>query len=411
MKVLIVDDNISKAGKLIALLVEAGINREDVHVVVSAMAARDRLRNERFTLMVLDLLLPLREEDAPAISTAIGLLEEIAERDAYHKPLHIVGFTAYPEAESEALQKFKRRLWTIVNYDETTNDWEEIFRNVASYLRGAPNKAEGRTYQTDLCVITALQIELDAVYALNWEWQEPEPLDDSTFIRRGSFISEGVSCSVVAACSPRMGSVAAGLLATKLINHFTPRFIAMPGICAGVRGKVEIGDLVLFDPAWEWPSGRLSDGESGSYLEPSPHQIPLSEFVVARAEQLKRQDSIWADAIRSWPGVEAPPSTPRLLIGPGASGSAVVAHAATIDAIKQQHRRLLAVEMEVYGVYAAARASSWPRPTAIGLKAVCDFADDTKADTHQKFCCFVSAHGMRLFFERYMADVSGLAGT
>lgn len=410
MKVLIVDDMAGKADKLRALLVEAGIPRLAIEVVASAMAARDRLRTESFTLMVLDLLLPLREQDQPAVSVALDLLEEIVERDAYHKPQNIVGFTAYPEAEGQALEKFKRRLWTIVSYDAMTSDWEEVFKNMASYLLRQEAEAGKRAYRTDLCIVTALQIELDAIFALNWDWQDPEPLDDATFVRRGRFVSGGKSCSVVAACAPRMGSVAAGLLSTKLISHFAPRFVAMPGICAGVRGKVEIGDLVLFDPAWEWASGKIADDDGGSYLEPSPHQIPLSEFVVARAEQLKRQEGAWRSAFESWAGDPAPPNTPKLFIGPGASGSAVVSHAATVEAIKQQHRRLLAVEMEVYGVYAAARASSWPRPTALALKSVCDFADDTKADTHQKFCCFVSARGTQLFFERYMTEIATLAG-
>ena len=410
MKILIVDDNVSKAGKLVALFVDAGMPRPDIEVVVSAMSARDRLRVERYELVVLDLLLPLREEDQPALQSALDLITEVCERDVYYKPRRIVGFTAYPEAELKAVSAFKERLWTIVRFDATTSAWETEFRNVAEYLLRIEREPTRNKYATDLCVVTALQIELDAVYSLPWNWSESEPLDDMTFVRRGTFQSHGTTRSVVAACALRMGSVAAALLTSKLIGRFFPRFVAMPGICAGIKDKVRVGDTVLLDPVWEWPSGKLCDGDGGTYLQPSPHQIALSEFLLARAEQLRRDDQVWLKIAKTWNG-ERPEHAPRLLVGPGASGSAVVADTATVDSIKQQHRKLMAVEMEAYGVYAAASSSASAKPTALAFKTVCDFADEEKADKWQTYACHMSAQSLAAFFERYMGEIHELAGT
>jgi nucleoside phosphorylase len=393
------------------LFVECGLDRECIEIVVSAMKARERLRATRYELLVLDLLLPLREEDAPTVESAIDLLEEIGERDAYFKPRHIVGFTAYPEAEVRATEAFRRRLWTIVSFDPTTTDWQAPFRGVAKYLIRLGKEPASANYEVDLCIVTALQLEMDAVHSLAWNWNDSEPLDDMTFIRKGTFESGGEERSVVTACCRRMGSVAAALLTAKLIERFRPRFVVMPGICAGVQGKVAIGDTVLMDPVWEWPSGKLvEEADGGTYLQPAPHQIAVSEFVIARAERLRQDSQFWRSVAASIEG-EKPEQGFHLHIGPGASGSAVVTDPTTMGAIKAQHRKLLAVEMEVYGVYAAARASAVPRPTALAMKTVCDFADEAKADQWQRLAAQVSSKVVAQFFERYMREMDALAGS
>ncbi len=410
MKILIVDDNINKAGKLAKVLSEEGIDRGDIEIVSCAMEARERLRKERFDLLVIDLLLPLREEDDPELNTALDLIKEITERDVYFKPSNIVGFTAYTDAVIEANSAFNQRMWAIVSYDPTTNSWETQFRYMARYLVESLSQSTPLHYGTDICVVTALQIEMDAVYRLPWVWEEPEPLDDSTFIRRASFTVNEQIFQVVTACAHRMGSVAAALLTSKLINAFRPRFIAMTGICAGVKDKVNIGDVVLFDPVWEWPSGKLVDGDGGTYLQPSPHQIPIADFIVARAEEMRNDKMLWVGIQNLWPA-EAPAHTLKLVLGPGASGSAVIADSATVPAIKLQHRKVTAVEMEAYGVCAAARFSTSPKPTAIIMKSVCDFADDEKTDKWQPYTSYTSAQGMHAFFNRYLAEIITLAGT
>lgn len=47
----------------------------------------------------------------------------------------------------------------------------------------------------------------------------------------------------------------------------------------------------------------------------------------------------------------------------------------TAEIIRKQHRKLLGVDMELYGVASAARDAGLPKHLAFGLKSVCDFAD------------------------------------
>lgn len=410
MRILIVDDNVQKAGKLTKVLMENGIARESIEIANCANGARECLKKYQYDLMILDLLLPLREENDPSLETSLHLVSELIERDIYLKPTRLVGFTAFDDKIESANEIFSENLWKIVHYDPTTNEWENLFGKLAQYLLSSSATSARREYDFDICVVTALGVEEDAVRNLPWNWEDPEPMDDLTFVQKGSFSCGSRQVRVVLACAKRMGCVSSALLSSKLISRYSPRFLVMTGICAGVKSKVELGDLVLFDPVWEWPSGKLSSENGGTYLEPAPHQIATSEFIVARMQQLQSDHSLWTRIYNSWPA-NRPATTLRLHIGPGASGSAVVADNATVQDIQNQHRKLTVVEMEAYGVCAAARFSASPKPTSVVMKAVCDFADRKKNDDWQKYACYVSAQGMAAFFSRYFLEVCDLAGT
>jgi nucleoside phosphorylase len=184
----------------------------------------------------------------------------------------------------------------------------------------------------------------------------------------------------------------------------------MAGICGGIKNKVNIGDAVLFSPCWEWASGKVvPDDETGTYLEPAPHQISVAGFVSARAEQLREDSALWLELRNGFP--VRSDTLPKLVVAPGASGPSVVAHADYAESLKLQHRKLTAIDMEAYGVMAAALSASVPKPTAFALKSVCDFADDEKDDRWQAYAAYISAQTIRTFFERNMHAIRELAGT
>jgi nucleoside phosphorylase/CheY-like chemotaxis protein len=410
MKILVVDDSIQKVKKLLEVLLDSGVSRDAIFVVQTAMQARDRVRAETFDLVILDLLLPLREENEPSIQTSLSLLNDISERDDYLKPRRIVGFTAFDEMAMTANPLFNEMLWVVVVYSENSEAWKDSFRSTARYLLEQASHSEPLKYLTDVCIVAALPSpELEAIHRLPWEWQVPTPMDDSTFVRKGRFASGGRDHEVISASATRMGSVSAALLCAKLITEFRPRFLVMSGICAGVRGKTGIGDVILFEPAWEWPSGKLVSDDSGSYLEPAPHQIGVTEFLTARVEELGRDHVFLASTRAQWP--KPPTNALRVIVAPGASGSAVVADSATVESIQEQHRKLTALDMEAYGVYAAARATCSPKPTAFAMKAVCDFADEKKTDDWQAYAAYTSAQAIKALFERNFASIRELAGT
>lgn len=412
MQILLVDDQPAKLRAAIEFLVsDCGVPRDEIVVAHTGWACRTELRTNRFDLMILDVLLPLREEDDPDARTALGILEDIHEGRGLKQPRHIVGLSALESLPSEAAEAFRARTWTVVRYDPTTNAWKGPLRNLLDYIRRASEKAESLGYQTDVCTLTALDIpEMEQIHRLPCCWEDAMPLDDHTFIRKGSLSSGGRSFSLVSACAPRMGMVATALLAAKLIDALRPRFIVMAGICAGVDGKAKIGDVLLADPSWNWQSGKHLSSELGPHFAAAPHQLDVPEFIRARGAALRADVGLLAGIKKAYNGVR-PAHDLDLIVGPVASGSAVLADETMVQQVKSQERALVGVEMEIYGVYAAAAFAGCPRPTAFAMKAVCDFGSKGKNDDHQVYAAYSSAAVLYAFLERYLSEIFDFAGT
>ena len=153
--------------------------------------------------------------------------------------------------------------------------------------------------------------------------------------------------------APRMGMVSTALRSAALIAILRPRLIAMCGICAGVKGKVNLGDVLLADPAWDFQSGKRVRDKKNSIFSISPHQLPAPTLLRTHVEQI-RGDFAALTKISTDFGSDFSGAT-RVVVGPVASGSAVIADGAVINEIKAQHRDLIGLEMEIYGMYAELR--------------------------------------------------------
>jgi nucleoside phosphorylase len=405
MKLLIVDDNRDRAAELVAYLVrDAGCNREEIEVRFDGQSARDALEALSFDLMILDVVLPHRFDDEPNEQTAVALLTEITETDRLKKPRHIIGLTAYEAAERSVVRDFASRSWVLVRESALNDDWLQTIGSAVRYIRSNENGAEPREHLIDVVVVTALQIEMDAMRRLPWSWQPDEALDDSQFFARASFLSGGRERTVIAAVASRMGMVSAAVLVSKLVKKFRPRLVVMPGICAGVREKVKLGDAVCADMSWNYQSGKhVTTNTALPGFQMDPHFIQADAFVASRIDQLARDEQLALDVWKGWnPKNDSPP---RLLRGPMASGAAVLADREITESIRLQQRKLLAVEMELYGVFFACEQAHRPKPIVLGLKSVCDFADDEKNDTAQPYAAYTSAAYTRAFCERYTCDL------
>ncbi|WP_187272989.1 hypothetical protein [Methylobacterium sp. WL69] len=377
------------------------MQRSDIDIVGSAQQAREKLENVPYDLLILDLLLPLWPEDEADTRHSLALLFEIQETDHLHRPSRIIGITADIEVAKNAGPEFEKHTWTLIKYSHDNDEWMNRIGNSVEYmLRNA--KVPVADYGVDLVVICALSSpELEQVLKLSWNWSDsPRWLDDTTFVRDGHFVLEGERRITVAATSaPRMGMVTTAIISAKLISLLRPRLIVMCGICAGVRHKVKLGDVLLVDPAWDFQSGKRVKDEENSSFSVAPHQLPVAAIVRTCVQQLQTDRSSLAAMTASF-GNDAP-GISQIVVGPVASGSAVLADGEVIQEIKGQHRELVGVEMEAYGLYAAAEAASSPKPKAFALKAVCDFADPDKQDGTQKYASFASANVLRILMEKF----------
>jgi nucleoside phosphorylase/CheY-like chemotaxis protein len=400
MNILIVDDQPRRYDRLVAALCGLEVAREDIDIVMSAMDAREKIEQCAYDLLILDIQLPLRPETEQDRQNAIDLLFEIREGELANPPRYILGITADRAVAGDALKQFEDWCWTILDYSESNDEWVNRAANCARFVRDRASQRVADVQRTDLVIVCALgDPELAEVHKLPWNWGSPRPLDDVTFVRDGFVEVEGRRITVCAMAAPRMGMVAAALRSASLIAQLRPRMIAMTGICAGVRGKVSLGDVLFADPAWDFQSGKRVKDKENTQFSMRPHQLAAHAKIRAHIEQIRDDHEGLTKVAGTFDG--RPPGISRVVIGPVASGSAVLADGEVIKEIREQHQELVGVEMEIYGLYAAAHAASSPQPLCFALKAVCDFADPDKEDGQQRYAAYASARVLQLLIERF----------
>jgi nucleoside phosphorylase len=398
---LVVEDDKEKAAEVKKGLIAAGF--DSVIISGDAVSAKLQLRETFFHLVVLDIALPLRAGGDPTPRGGLDLLKELLERALYKQPRHFIGLTAHQDIFERAASEFGAEQWSAILYDRSSSAWLEQLQIKARHI--AASEAADRqntSFLSDICVITALdEPELQAVLALQWGWKAITSATDATTYYAGETKFSGTQRKIVAARASAMGIAPAAVLATKMLLEFRPRCVVMCGICAGVRSAAGIGDLLVANPSWDYGSGKHLLQDERSVFEPAPDPHGLSTRVRGLAEQLKA-NSAHLHRLREQFRGQKPNSVLELHIGPVASGAAVLANDKLLNEIKsQQNRKLLGIDMEGYGVMTAAAEVPAPRPEAVIIKAVSDYADSSKNDHFRHYAAYVSAGALRLLVEEY----------
>lgn len=402
MKILFVDDEGGKRTDVVRALCEVeGVDLRDISHAPDALTAKKLLMEEVFDLLIVDIVLPIRSDEAAVPDGGVKLVEELLERPQFKTPEHIIGISAYEEGHSVGTQRLAAHLITSVLYDRTSEEWARALQSRVRHIIASKRAdSSGLEYQTLAAVLCALEEpELSAVLRLRWDWEQIDRVGDDTIYHRGRLpLTDGASDPIVAAAAPRMGLPAAAVTATKMIYEFRPRFLVMTGIAAGVEGRANVGDVLVADPSWDWGSGKWEGTTEGPRFLPEPYQLPLHNRVRACLNRL-RQDVGWlAETKKKWPG-PAPDSEMKISIGPLASGAAVLADNRTLREVVRQHRKLIGIDMESYAVMAAAEGASAPRPISISIKGVSDHADERKNDTFREFAAYASTEVMAKLIE------------
>lgn len=404
MRILIADDCKSRYRNLLAKLEEIGISRSSVSLVGSADEAQAALEAEYFDLLILDIIIPLFEtDDDGSHEHSLAILFRINNDDTIIKPGKVIGITADLAAAGVARDTFSESTWSIVNYSQIDDEWQQRIINCANYIvrekQARPVETE-KTERTDIVLLCALETpEFEALMELPWEWAPSRPIHDHMFVRDGWFLSKGRRVTVSAAFASRMGMVETAVKSSIAISKLRPSLIAMTGICAGVPDKSKIGDVIFAEFAWDFQSGKIvREGETSKRII-SPHQIPAT-YAIKTLMEIIRSDKEFLKNLPLEFGEDCSYST-RIKIGPIASGSAVLADGKTIKEIQEQQQRdVFGVEMEIYGLYAAAYTSS-PPIRFFALKGVCDHADPDKCDEAQRYAAFASARTLQRLLEEH----------
>ncbi|HAS6603456.1 response regulator [Vibrio parahaemolyticus] len=401
MKILIIDDSPVKAQSISSLLCESEfISESNIRIKSNTSDARDTMSNEYFDIVFLDINLPVYPDSEPSPKEGIEFLKYLSINRNIQIPSHIVGITEYSDNFDEALEVFNAKMWSLINYDIRSNDWKVKIDDKIKHIYRS--KINGNRFENvDICILTTVDVETRAVRSLPYNWERISLKNDPTIYYKGELTTKySQTLSIVTTSSSHMGMVPASVITTKLIMNFQPKYIFMVGICAGVKDKTAVGDIIVGDPIWSYESGKRTQGPDGNVVFlPSPHQISLDDELRNKFQDLKFDMQIFQHIFENY-NEKKPSVAPRLHVAPIGSGSAVISDESVIRGIADnQNRDILGLEMEGYGLYFASKMTNSVGPKFVLIKSVCDFADETKNDNYQSYSSHVSCGFLDYFLK------------
>lgn len=396
MKLLVLEDNSEKAKGIRQGLEETFSDEIAVDLAPDAVSAKRCLAQERYDILILDLCIPTRYGDAPAHNGGVLFLEEVSQIKRIHVPEYIVGLTQFEEAERQSTAAFRQQCWTIQRYDPTSSSWLSTISNLVQYVRRKKiQDTSTLNYSNYAAVITALHNpEFTALLGLPREWKPIQLANDRTDCWYYSFLppeGDGGERRVIVATASKAGNTHTAILATKMIDHFRPQILLMCGITAAFSTRADIGDILLAEETWDYASGKHCEDPSGEcrfapdglHYNADPDLLSIGRTVGNRGKYV---ETLYAE----WLG-RRPSNKPCIKVCQVVSGPSVVASAEIHKTIEDQGRKVTGIEMETFGLYAAAHAAAPPRPKVLSVKAVCDHADTTKGDDFQDYAAYLSA--------------------
>lgn len=391
IKILVVDDEYAK----IASISEVAIGFNPSVVIEHASTAneaRRKLQNAEYDLLVIDLNLPAALGSAPERSGGLAFHDMLMLDRSISLP-DIIFLSALEEELEKAEQEVNDRGAIFCSYNGgQISNWKRVLLGKVKYALQRRARLDSASPRFDVVIMTALgDPELPAVLDLPYDWKSLRFPEDPTGYHVGEITRKEGSLTVIAASARKKGMPYSAALASKMVAKFKPKYLVMLGICAGVKGKTNYGDVIVADPSWDWGSGKHAEKEDGTRVflaAPYPH--PLDTHISQLSMELAT-DGVTARTIQSEWEKELPQGKLAIHVGPMASGAAVLATSDAMQPITAQNREVLGVEMEAYAVMACADFSCKPAPLPIAIKSVCDFADAEKNDLWQKYAAYTSA--------------------
>jgi nucleoside phosphorylase len=387
VRILLVDDEFEKARLISDALTACTHAKISLKHESTAAGARQSMRDQYFDLLIVDVNLPDNISTPANPRAGFELLEMMRLDSQVNLPGDVIFVTAKEDLLAEAIASAAKRGAGVCSFRNDEELWKTILIGKVDYISLCLQR--NHRPKVDIAIITALGTpELDAVLALPYSWTSRRFPGDPTSYHFGSLEVGSTTLTMVAANAARKGMPSSASLASKLALSFKPKLLVMLGICGGIAGKVNLGDVVVADPTWDWGSGKHAQGDEGSRaFRASPYQSALKPTLAGLIADAIRDPAVISNVRAGWLG-ETPQGRLNVHLGPMASGAAVLAQDGAVDVITDGNREVLAVEMEAYAVMAAAETCSI---TALVMKSVCDYADPSKNDDWQAYASYTSA--------------------
>jgi len=378
MKILLIEDDDRKIEAIVAHLVARHIPPQDIILAKTFTDFAANL-NQDIGLFIIDIKIP--SVDRGAVSqNGPAILETIVK--AGKNQALLLAISSYPEDFPGLRQSFERYGCILADFRETKN-WQSTLDHLLVQLN--------KSIRLDFLIFCALVEERSPYIVLHEGGKlvvrgNLECFDISIGDRKGSVI-----------LLPKMGLVNAAAAAAVSIERYRPKVVAMSGICGGFAPRAHMGQLFISEMAYEYQSGKWSDD---GFLQ-EPYQATTDQQTITMLGLLANRVGLLSDLESGFTGTR-PAEQHVPSIGIFTSGSAVIASKVLLDQVGQIHRKVHALDMEVYAIQRAAQLAPH-RPSTICAKTVVDLCDNNKNDKIHAYGSYVSAKFVVYALEQFLA--------
>lgn len=368
MKIFLIEDNDKKRREISNHLKSKGIPAEDIIYAKTMTDFAAQLGTE-IGLFIIDFYLPHIDggEAQPNGKAIIQSIIKAGKIDAL-----MLAISSYPDEFPELRGIYEASGCILANYADKRS-WQSTLDHLLVQLR--------KNKRFDFVLFCALQEERNPYATL---------LNCNPAVRAGidclDLTIDGRRGTVV--LLPQMGLVNAAITAAICIERFRPALIGMSGICGGFQKRASLGQLLISSMSYEYQSGKWS---TDGFLH-EPYQVSTDHVTLVRLRALTASDQLISRLEAGFTGARPKvASSPEVCIF--TSGSAVIANETYLQQAEKVHRKVTALDMEVYAIQRAAELST-SMPPCICAKTVVDLCGVEKDDALHAYGSFISANFM-----------------
>ncbi|MGG1166275.1 response regulator [Bacillus mycoides] len=396
LNILIVDDKQDKIDSIKKIISQNALfTKFEIITANNLKDARTLLQDRLFDLMILDIQLPEFNEGNIRKDAGISFIQEITSTKRLNRPNVILCLSQFDDSLKDYKNQFKDSIFAIEKYDIHSDSWQKILIQTLEHiiLVKESKRSSELDYRFDFGIVCALREELESILKLDFNWEQVRIFKDEELIYNvGSYSVAENEYKIVCVTPNEMGIAASSITTLKLIDYFKPRYLFMTGIMAGIKDRTNIGDIIVAEPSWHYEVGKYSNIGGARIFQPTTSHIRASGNLKSLVEEIGYDKGFLSSIYTKFDSSKPKPSTiPVVRVGPVGSGSAVIADDAKISEILEMERKLLGIDMEIYGFYLSAFKAFKPKPMYIAIKSVSDFADEYKQDDFHDYCSYITA--------------------
>lgn len=179
MKTIIVDDDKVRSKTIEKWLIDEGIAEEDhISVFHNTNSARAALKENYYDVLILDVVLPKRDDDKAIWVNGIELLKYVNTSSIAKKPAKIIGITAFTDDIQNFKSAFEKYCFTVIELRSDVDSWKERLIHAFSYQ--ASSKIASLDNESPIIAVTVHGIRTFG----NWQEQLR-----SLILKKASFIN------------------------------------------------------------------------------------------------------------------------------------------------------------------------------------------------------------------------------